>query len=65
MSMSDKNLVPLVSFLTPPRSIETLGEAILNRLGQIDLPVTLKTSHYLFKIAYSEILLNIFMDYNR
>ena len=31
-----------------PRSIETLGEAILNLSGQIDLPITLETSHYLF-----------------
>ena len=31
-----------------PRSIETLGEAILNLSGQIDLPITLDTSHYLF-----------------
>ena len=35
-----------------PRSIETLGEAILNLSGQIDLPITLKTSHYLFNILY-------------
>ena len=34
--------------LGAPRSIETLGEAILNLSGQIDLPVTLETSHYLF-----------------
>ena len=33
-----------------PRSIETLGEAILNLSGQIDLPITLETSHYLFTI---------------
>ena len=31
-----------------PRSIETLVEAILNLSGQIDLPITLETSHYLF-----------------
>ena len=31
-----------------PRSIRTLGEAILNLSGQIDLPITLETSHYLF-----------------
>ena len=31
-----------------PRSIETLGEAILNLSGQIDLPITRGTSHYLF-----------------
>ena len=31
-----------------PRSIETLGEEILNLSGQIDLPITLETSHYLF-----------------
>ena len=31
-----------------PRSIETLGEAIMNFSGQIDLPITLETSHYLF-----------------
>ena len=34
-----------------PRSIETLGEVILNLSGQIDLPITLKTSHYLFNIG--------------
>ena len=34
-----------------PRSIETLGEAILNLSGQIDLPITLETSHYLFTIC--------------
>ena len=34
-----------------PRSIETLGEAILNLSGQIDLPITLETSHYLFNIS--------------
>ena len=33
-----------------PRSIETLGEAILNLSGQIDLPITLESSHYLFTI---------------
>ena len=33
-----------------PRSIETLGEAILNLSGQLDLPITLETSHYLFNI---------------
>ena len=27
------------------------GEAILNLSGQIDLPITLKTSHYLFNIS--------------
>ena len=37
--------------LAAPRSIETLGEAILNLSGQIDLPITLETSHYLFNIA--------------
>ena len=35
-----------------PRSIGTLGEAILNLSGQIDLPITLETSHYLFNIAF-------------
>ena len=34
-----------------PRSIETFGEVILNLSGQIDLPITLETSHYLFDIA--------------
>ena len=29
-------------------SIETLGVAILNLTGQIDLPINLETSHYLF-----------------
>ena len=32
----------------PPQELETLGEAILNLLGQTDLPITLETSHYLF-----------------
>ena len=31
-------------------SIETLGEMILNLSGQIDLPITLETSHYLFNM---------------
>ena len=35
-----------------PRSIETLGEAILNLSGQIDLPITLETSHYLFIVIF-------------
>ena len=35
-----------------PPSIETLGEAILNLLGQIDLPITFETSHYLFSIIW-------------
>ena len=33
-----------------PRSIEPLGEVIPNLSGQIDLPITLETSHYLFII---------------
>ena len=36
--------------MAAPWSIETLGEAILNLSGQIDLPITLETSHYLFNI---------------
>ena len=32
-------------------SVETVGEAILNLSGQIDLPITLETSHYLFNIS--------------
>ena len=40
---------PIFLLISPvPRSIETLGEAILNLSGQIDLPITLETSHYLF-----------------
>ena len=35
-----------------PRSIETLGEAILNLSGQIDLLITLETSDYLFIKLY-------------
>ena len=35
-----------------PRSIETREEAILNLSGQIDLPITLETSHYLFNSAW-------------
>ena len=31
-----------------PRSLEILWEAILNLSGQIDLPVTLESSHYSF-----------------
>ena len=42
------------------RSIETLGEAILNLTGQIDLPITLETSHYLFMI-----ILLTFMEVHR
>ena len=38
---------PSGNSLSAPRSIETLGEAILNLSGQIDLPITLETSHYL------------------
>ena len=37
-----------------PRSIETLGEAILNLSGQIDLPITLETNHYLFIRLYDK-----------
>ena len=37
-----------------PQSIETLGEAILNLLGQIDLPITLEISHYLFNILVAQ-----------
>ena len=44
-------LVSRSSFKAVPRSIETLGEAILNLSGQIDLPITLETSHYLFNIG--------------
>ena len=41
---------PQESLLTSavPRSIENLGESILNLSGQIDLPIPLETSHYLF-----------------
>ena len=35
-------------------SIETLGKAILNLSGQIDLPITPETSHYLCNIIMSE-----------
>ena len=41
-----------------PRSIETLGEAILNLSGQTDLPFTLETSHYLFNNILSVFLLH-------
>ena len=30
--------------------LDLLGEAILNLSGQIDLPIALETSHYLFNI---------------
>ena len=43
---------PRVSIDLAPRSIETLGETILNLKGQIDLPITLETSHYLFSIIW-------------
>ena len=48
----DSGSPPQVILLTSaaPRSIETLGEAILNLSGQIDLPITLETSNYLFNI---------------
>ena len=36
-----------------PGSLETLGLAILNLSEEIDLPITLKTSHYLFTICLS------------
>ena len=39
-----------------PQSKETLGEAILNLSGQIDLPITLETSHYLFTIKQNNFL---------
>ena len=38
------------------QSKETLGEAILNLSGQIDLPITLETSHYLFTIKQNNFL---------
>ena len=46
-------LLPPQEFLLTesPRSIGTFGEAILNLSGQIDLPITLETSHYLFTIC--------------
>ena len=47
--------------LSAPWSIEALGEAILNLSGQIDLPITLETSHYLFIINWLCLLLP-FMD---
>ena len=40
----------IIFFLVTYWSIETLGEAILNLSGQIDLPITLETSHYLFNM---------------
>ena len=43
-----------------PRSIETPEQAILNLSGQIDVPITLETSHYLFTIALVGTLLKIF-----
>ena len=39
-----------------PWSIETLGEAILNLSGQIDLAITLETSPYLFNITHRAIV---------
>ena len=37
-----------------PRSIETPEQAILNLSGQIDVPITLETSHYLFNVVSGE-----------
>ena len=50
--MISKTLVRSYIYYTmnSPWSIETLGEAILNLWGQIDLPITLETIHYLFNI---------------
>ena len=47
--------------LAVPRSIETLEEAILNLSGQIDLPITLETSYYLFIILPTTHLLVVFL----
>ena len=44
------SICPLTS--AAPRSIETLGEAILNLSGEIDLRITLETSHYLFNVVF-------------
>ena len=44
-----KSVQPVISHSS--WSIETLGEAILNLSGQIDLPITLETSHYLVNIG--------------
>ena len=41
-----------------PRSKETLGEPILNLSGEIDLPITLETSHYLFTIRHTKLVTN-------
>ena len=53
------SICPLRFRITSPRVpidpillTETLGEVILNLSGQIDLPITLETSHYLFTIKY-------------
>ena len=52
----DKNDITISSRMTDFNvqisavKIETVGEAILNLSGQIDLSITLKTSHYLFNI---------------
>ena len=39
--------------MAAPWSIETLGEAILNLSGQIDLPITLETSDYWFNEGHA------------
>ena len=45
-------------------NIVTLWEAILNLSGQIDLPITLETSHYLFNIDRKISVLNFnFVEY--
>ena len=42
------SICPLRFRIASPRVPRALGEAILNLSGQIDLPITLETSHYLF-----------------
>ena len=50
------SICPLRFRIVSPRvPIETLGEAILNISGQIDLPITLDTSHYLLNISPGDI----------
>ena len=43
---------------------KTLGEVILNLSGQIDLPITLETSHYLLNMSCTSHLYCVFHNDN-
>ena len=55
------SICPLKFRIAPrvPIDLETLGEAILNLSEQIDLPITLETSHYLFNIKHFALTMEI------